>query len=145
MFRSTLWTLLAVFAFALAPLEIQAEEPQPFPAGVYTFEIAVSELPADVPSDIRAMMVGKYVVTFTADGRVTNMVGGKLDAMGRYSSTPGYLVITDEEGPGHCQEERATGIYKWRLDASTLTLEAVEDLCKWRRFSITLKPWTKTR
>lgn len=144
-FRSTLLSLLVVPALALLRVDIRAQEPQPFPAGVYTFEIAASELPGDVPSDIRAMMIGKYVVTFTADGHVTNMVGGKLDAAGRYSSTPGYLVITDEEGPGHCQEERATGIYKWRLDGSTLTLEAVEDLCKWRRFSITLKPWTRTR
>jgi len=53
-----------------------AEEPQPFPAGVY-----------------------------------------KLDAKGRYASTPAYLVLTDEDGPGHCQAERATGIYKWALVA----------------------------
>jgi len=51
------------------------------------------------------------VVAFTPDGRVSNVVGGQLDAKGRYASTPSYRVIRDEEGPGHCQAERATGIY----------------------------------
>ena len=71
------------------------------------------------------------------------MVGGNLDAKGRSASTPGYLVITDEEGPGHCQAERATGIYKWKLEGTALSLTVVEDLCKWRSFAITRKPWRK--
>jgi hypothetical protein len=120
-----------------------AEEPQPFPAGVYTFSIAAEEAPAEVPSDILPLLVGNYVVTFTPDGHVTNMVSGKLDAKGRYASTPAYLVITDEEGPGHCQGERATGIYKWTLVGDSLTLTRVEDLCKWRAFAITRKTWRR--
>jgi len=123
----------------------RTEEPQPFPSGVYEFSIAPTEAPADVPPDILPMMVGSYVVTFTPEGRVTNVVSGKLDAKGRYASTPAYLVLTDEEGPGHCQAERATGIYKWVLTGRSLTLTRVEDLCKWRAFAITKKPWVKTR
>jgi hypothetical protein len=123
----------------------QAVEPQPFPAGVYTFELTPAETPADVPADIRPFMTGKYVVTFTGEGRVRNVVSGKLDAEGRYASTPGLLVITDEAGPGHCQKASATGIYRWRLEGDKLKLEAVEDLCKWRRFAITLKTWTKVK
>ena len=121
----------------------RAEEPQPFPPGVYRFSITANEAPADVPADILPMLVGSYAVTFTADGRVTNVVSGKLDAKGRYASTPGYLVLTDEEGPGHCQAERATGIYKWSRVGTSLTFVKVEDLCRWRAFAITRKPWRK--
>jgi hypothetical protein len=107
------------------------------------FEISSSELPTDVPKDILAMMIGKYEVTFTNDGHVINMVNDKLDAKGRYYSTQLYLVITDEEGPGHCEGDHATGIYKWQLEDGNLSLVTVENHCKWREFSITLKKWKK--
>ena len=68
-------------------------------------------------------------------------MSGQLDARGRYASTPTFLVVTDEEGPGHCEAERATGIYKWKRDGNTVRLTVVEDLCRWRAFAISLKPW----
>ena len=131
---------LAAVVFCKVPAAY-SEEPQPFAAGVYSFEITRAEVPAEAPADILPLLVGEYVVTFTPDGRVSNVVGGQLDAKGRYASTPSYLVITDEEGPGHCQAERATGIYKWKRDGDTIRFFALEDLCRWRAFAITRKPW----
>jgi hypothetical protein len=122
----------------------RAEEPQPFPAGVYSITINAREVPADAPADVRQALIAKYVLTFGGDGRFKTVTDGKLDAAGRYASTPEHLVITDETGAGHCKVA-ATGIYKWRLEGDKLTLEAVDDGCKWRRFSITLKKWTKEK
>jgi len=121
----------------------RAEE-QPFPAGVYSITINAQEVPADVPADVRQALIAKYVLTFSANGRFKTVTNGELDAAGRYASTAKHLVITDETGPGHCKVT-ATGIYKWRLEGDKLTLEAVDDGCKWRRFSITLKKWTKEK
>ena len=122
----------------------RAEEPQPFPAGVYSITINAREVPEDAPADVRRALIAKYVLTFSANGRFKTVANGELDAAGRYASTAKHLVITDETGPGHCKVT-ATGIYKWRLERDKLTLEAVDDGCKWRRFSITLKKWTKEK
>jgi len=122
----------------------RAEEPQPFPAGVYSITINAREVPADAPADVRQALIAKYVLTFSANGRFKTVTNGELDAAGRYASTAKHLVITDETGPGHCKLA-ATGIYKWSLEGDKLTLEAVDDGCKWRRFSITLKKWTKEK
>ncbi len=125
----------------LSALAAGGEEPQPFPAGAYTFEITAAEVPADAPEDIRSLLVGEHVMTFTADGKVSRVVGGKLHLKGRYASTPEHLVITDEEGPGQCQAERATGIYKWKREGDDVRLTTVEDLCRWRAFAVTREPW----
>ena len=122
----------------------RAEEPQRFPAGVYSITINAREVPADAPADVRRALIAKYVLTFSANGRFKTVTNGELDAAGRYASTAKHLVITDETGPGHCKVS-ATGIYKWSLEGDKLTLEAVDDGCKWRRFSITLKKWTKEK
>ena len=122
----------------------RAEEPQRFPAGVYSITINAREVPADAPADVRRALIARYVLTFSANGRFKTVTNGELDAAGRYASTAEYLVITDETGPGHCKVT-ATGIYKWRLEGDKLALEAVDDGCKWRRFSITLKKWTKEK
>ena len=135
------WVGLLAAAVLFGAVSARAEEPQPFLAGVYTFEITRDEVPPDPPPDILPFLVGEYVVTFTPDGRVSNVVSGQLDARGRYASTPTFLVVTDEEGPGHCQAERATGIYRWKRDGNTVRLTVVEDLCRWRAFAISLKPW----
>ena len=142
--RAKRFTFSAIASILLFSVGV-AQEPQPFPAGVYTFEITAEELPQDVPSHIRPLMIGKYVVTFTANGRVKNVVNGNLDAEGHYVYTPDHLVITDEKGPGQCQAERATGIYRWKLDVDKLKLEAVDDKCRWRQFAITLKGWKRQK
>ena len=118
------------------------QETQPFPSGIYTYSLSDSEVPGEVPPDIRPLMVGEYVVTFTPEGRVSNVVAGQLDAAGHYASTLKYLVLTDEEGPGHCTGEHATGIYRWTRQGDQFQLVSIEDGCRWREFAITRKPWT---
>ena len=137
--------LSAITFILLFFLAVSAEEPQPFPAGVYTITITSDEVPLDAPADVRKVLIAKYVVTYSANGHYKVLANGKLDAEGRYASTRDYLVITDENGPGHCEAERATGIYKWKLDGDKLSLQAVDDGCKWRRFSIVLKDWRKEK
>jgi hypothetical protein len=143
--HSKSFILLALMLLPLFTVVVSAEEPQPFPAGVYTITITADEVPVDAPPDVRKVLIAKYVVTYSANGRYKVLANGKLDAEGRYASTKNYLVITDEKGPGHCQAERATGVYKWRLDGNKLILEAVDDACKWRRFSIVLKAWRREK
>jgi hypothetical protein len=144
MFAETRRFMLPVVASLLLFSVGRAEEPQPFPTGVYSITINAREVPADAPADVRRALIAKYVLTFSASGRFKTVANGELDAAGRYASTATHLVITDETGPGHCKVT-ATGIYKWRLERDKLTLEAVDDGCKWRRFSITLKKWTKEK
>jgi hypothetical protein len=144
MFAETRRFILPVVALLLLFSVGRADEPQPFPAGVYSITINAREVPADAPGDVRRALIAKYVLTFSANGRFKTVANGELDAAGRYASTAKHLVITDETGPGHCQVT-ATGIYKWRLEGDKLTLEAVDDECKWRRFSITLRKWTKEK
>jgi hypothetical protein len=114
------------------------------PGGVYRIIINSREVPADAPADVRRALIAEYVLTFSVNGRFKTVANGELDAAGRYASTADHLVITDETGAGHCKIT-ATGIYKWRLEGNKLTLEAVDDGCKWRRFSVTLKKWTKEK
>lgn len=135
----TLFGLLLLPGCSHWPLQ----EPQPFPSGIYTFSLSAAEIPPEVPPDILPNMVGTFVVTFSPQGRVKNEVNGKLDAEGHYASTSHYLVITDEAGPGHCEKEHATGIYRWELIGNQLRLSSVEDRCRWREFSIVRKPWTR--
>jgi hypothetical protein len=144
MFAETRRFMLPAVASLLLFSVGRAKEPQPFPAGVYYITINAREVPADAPADVRRALIAKYVLTFGANGRFKTVANGELDAAGRYASTAKHLVITDEIGPGHCKVT-ATGIYKWRLERDKLTLEAVDDGCKWRRFSITLKKWTKEK
>ena len=144
MFAETRRFMLPVVASLLLFSVGRAEEPQRFPAGVYSITINAREVPADAPADVRRALIARYVLTFSANGRFKTVANGELDAAGRYASTAKHLVITDETGPGHCKVT-ATGIYKWRLERDKLTLEAVDDGCKWRRFSITLKKWTKEK
>jgi hypothetical protein len=144
MFAETRRFMLPVVALLLLFSVGRAEEPQPFPAGVYCITINAREVPVDAPADVRRALIAKYVLTFSANGRFKTVANGELDAAGRYASTAKHLVTTDERGPGHCKVT-ATGIYKWRLERDKLTLEAVDDGCKWRRFSITLKKWTKEK
>ena len=121
------------------------QEPQPFPPGVYTFALSDAEVPVEVPPDVRPLMVGEYVVTFTSAGQVSNVVNGQLDAAGHYASTLGHLILTDEQGPGHCTNDHATGVYRWTRQGDQFQFTSVEDGCRWREFAITRKPWTRRK
>ncbi len=80
MFAKTRRFMLPVVASLVLFSVGRAEEPQPFPAGVYSITINAREVPADAPAEVRRALIAKYVLTFSADGRFKTVANGELDA-----------------------------------------------------------------
>ena len=112
------------------------------PPGTYTTTITEADLQF-FPPEIIALLVGEWQMELTEDGSNLVSKDGEIIAIGRYTSTPFHLVISDLEGPLACTDAPgiATGVYRWSFDNDALTFDAVNDRCIGRQTILMAHAW----
>jgi hypothetical protein len=135
--------LVLVLAVALVAIRAQAS-PVQHPTGIYTTTITAADLPPDTPPDLIPVIPGDYEIEFTEDRRYIVVQDGEFIVLGRFTSNPTRIVMTDLEGPAACDEPGwATGVYQWTFENNELTLAVVQDACAGRAIGLTVRPWQK--
>ena len=110
-------------------------------AGRYITTIAESDLPAGLPAELLGFLGDIWEVNLLPNGDFLVLAGGVLVVEGEWTATETELTLTDQAGEGACLEPGAqTGAYRWRRDAKTLHLTAIEDACDGRRLVMSLRP-----
>ena len=141
-------TLAAVIALllivTLVSIEAEASPIQP-PPGTYTTTITEADIPPEFPPEFIPILVGQWESEFTEAGSIITSKDGEVVVVGRYTSTPVRVVLTDLLGPLACNINPgwATGVYGWMFDNNELTLTVVHDACEGRPVVLTAHPLQK--
>ena len=136
--------MIALLALtALLPPAVASSEN--LPPGIYATTITAADLPAEIPPEFVAILVGYWEVEFTESGSHLVSKDGSPVAVGRYNSNPSRIVMTDLEGPLACTDANgiATGSYRWTLSGNELLLTNANDRCEGRQLVLTAHPLQK--
>jgi hypothetical protein len=113
--------------------------------GAYTTTITGADVPASFPPEIIAILVGQWQIEFTEAGSVIVYKDGDIVVVGRYTSNPSRVVMTDLQGAYSCTDAPgiATGVYRWSLENNELVLSPVLDRCAGRQVVLASHPLQK--
>ena len=115
------------------------------PPGIYATTISESDVPAEFPTEVVALLVGYWEIEFTELGSYIVNKDGSPVATGRYNSNPGRINMKDLDGVLACTD--APGItsatYRWSLSGDELFLTTVIDRCAGRNAVLTAHPLVK--
>ena len=128
-----------------ASLPTAAASSVDLPSGIYSTTIIAADLPAEVPPEFVAILVGYWEIEFTDSGSFIVNKDGSPVAVGRYNSNPGRVIMSDQDGLLACTDAPGigTGIYRWTLSGNDLLLTTVNDRCVGRNLVLTAHPLTK--
>jgi len=126
---------------AIVPL---FEAAQPLPNAIYTMTLTAADMPF-FPPEVVEILSGTWEQDFTDARNYFVRLNGDVMIHGRYTSTPGRLIMRDQGGPLACLHEprQAQGVYEWTFANDELVLAVVKDHCAGRPFVLTVLPWQK--
>ena len=136
--------VIALIAFSASTPSAVASSTD-LPPGIYVTTMSESDIPAEFPPEVVALLVGYWEVEFTESGSFIVHKDGFPVATGRYNSNPARINMKDLEGALACTD--APGIahatYRWALSNNELLLTTVNDRCAGRNLVLTAHPLQK--
>lgn len=132
---------LALTVFLASPGMAISEGLSP---GTYTTTITEADIPPSVPPELIPELVGQWEIELTEAGSYIVSKDNEVMVVGRYTSNPSRVVLTDLEGPIACLfPGGATSVYEWTFGNDILSFSTIQDPCVGRMIILTAHAWQK--
>jgi len=140
--RSIMFVSAALLVGVTLSLPSAKADSTKLPPGTYTTTIVESDVPPSFPPEAVALLVGEWQIEFTEGGSYIVTKDGDIAVVGRYTSNPSRLVMTDLQGAYACTDAPgiATAVYRWSVENNQLILSAALDRCAGRHVALTSHP-----